>query len=221
MKELQRVSAQPDALTVLSVGASIAPEVERNITLDQQPAAPASSIYSGVLYAAAHLGELNGEAAMRAQNCVVTVSALWGAVSPTDAIPAYRLSMNTNLGDLGRLSTLWRKELDAVLAPRATGDVVVDCRSSSYIAAWKPAATLPTEWVSVKVLRDVNGKRSVVSHNAKHARGVLTHHLLTRNGEEPRTAQALAQAARECDHFLEVTLHDGPKNTATLELVVA
>jgi uncharacterized protein len=220
LRALARVSARPDAMERLGAGPSLAEDVARNTRLDVEPAAPASSVYTGVLYAAAGLTELDDAPAARAATTVRTVSALWGAVSPTDRIPAYRLSMGTDLAGVGPLAPSWRPHLERALAPLAEGDVVVDCRSAAYLAAWKPARG--TDWVTVRVLRELDGRRSVVSHNAKHARGVLTRHLLTRAAEPPSTSEDLLKAAHELvgTSFLEVSLVSARTGPATLELVV-
>lgn len=220
LDELARVSARPDALSALGVGASLVAEVERNTRLCAEPAGLGRDIYSGVLYDALGFDSMTDEQLALADSSVRVVSGLWGLVAPSDRIPAYRLSMGVSLGGAGKLAGLWKKELNAELAPLAQGGVIVDCRSATYVAAWKPAASLDTEWVAVKVLRELNGKRSVVSHNAKHARGVLARHLLTRVGSAPASAEELLKAARECDHFIEASLIKGKANAFTLELVV-
>jgi cytoplasmic iron level regulating protein YaaA (DUF328/UPF0246 family) len=43
----------------------------------------------------------------------------------------------------------------------------------------------------------VNGSRKVVSHFAKHTRGELARHLLSRRGKAPATPRDLLRAARE------------------------
>ena len=221
MRALANASARKSALDVLGFGPSLADDVARNTRLDSEPAARAASVYTGVLYAAAGLDDLTVEQTALAAASVRTVSALWGAVSPEDVIPAYRLSMGTDLPGVGPLAPTWRPHLEKVLSPLATGDVVVDCRSAAYLAAWKPAKG--TDWVSVRVLRELDGKRSVVSHNAKHTRGVLTRHLLNRTGEQPRTAEEVLKAAHELvgGALLDATLIDGKNGASTLELVVA
>lgn len=221
LDELARVSAQPDALDVLGVGASLGAEVERNISLRREPAGCGREIYSGVLYDAVDFSSLNQRSLALADDSVRVVSGLWGLVAPSDRIPAYRLSMGVSLGAVGKLSAVWKRELDNELAGLAQGTVIVDCRSANYVAAWKPKASLGTHWVAVKVLRELNGKRSVVSHNAKHTRGVLTRHLLTRAGQPPKTAQELLEAAQECADFLEVSLQHSKGNAYTLQIVVA
>ena len=200
LEALARVSALPDAVDALGVGASLADEVARNTRLLTEPAAPAARVYTGVLYAAAGLSGLLDDPAAReaARDSVRVFSGLWGAVSPADRIPAYRLSMGVDLPGVGKLAPAWRAPLAAALGQRAAGDVVVDCRSSTYVAAWKPAVSGPraAEWVTVRVVRETAGRRTVVSHNAKHTRGVLAGHLL-RRGVEPTTAAGLVEAAGE------------------------
>ncbi|AEG44621.1 YaaA family protein [Isoptericola variabilis] len=236
---LAAVSARPDATAVLKVGAGLAEEVARNVDLKAAPAAPASRVYTGVLYAAAGLADLPDGAGRRAAESVRIFSGLWGVVAPDDRIPAYRLSMGVDLPGVGKLATAWRPHLAEALDGRAAGDVVVDCRSAAYLAAWKPATTGAgaADWVTVRVVREADGSRSVVSHNAKHTRGVLTGHLLRRAGEPPSSAEDLLDAARELDgevigtevgtglsyRMIEAALHAPTTRTGprTLELVIA
>lgn len=189
------VSARPDAPAILGVGARVADELRHNRTLRTAPAAPAAAVYTGVLYAAAGLRGLRGRPARLARDSVRIFSGLWGVLTPADAVPAYRLAMGVDLPGAGRLAAFWRARLGTALDEQATADVVVDCRSAAYAAAWRPPAG-PAH-VVVQVVREQDGRRQVVSHNAKHTRGVLTHHLLTRGGRVPRTADELAGAAEE------------------------
>lgn len=219
---LVRVSRQRDALTVLGVGATLAEDVARNVRLRSAPAAPARDVYSGVLYAAAALDRLrDDDARARADAWVRTVSALWGAVGPADRIPAYRLSMGTDLPGVGPLAAAWRVPLAAELDPWARRDLVVDCRSAPYAAAWRVPTGGPGH-VAVSVVREAAGRRSVVSHSAKHTRGVLTRHLVTRDGAEPRTPEELRAAAEELVDrgVVGVELAPGPRTSHVLTLVV-
>lgn len=196
LEALAAVSRRPDAVRVLGVGTSLAAEVERNTRLDTEPAARASGIYSGVLYAAAGLDHLPDAARARADRSIRVVSALWGLVRPADRIPAYRLAMSTDLPGIGPLARAWRPLLAVELDPRAADELIVDCRSAAYLAAWRPPSGTPG-WVTVRVLRELDGRRSVVSHHAKHARGLLSRHLLVRPGDQPATPAALLAASRE------------------------
>nr|WP_246315966.1 peroxide stress protein YaaA [Kineococcus aurantiacus] len=183
---LVEVSARPDAADLLGAGASLADVVAANTTLRTRPAAKVSQVYTGVLYDALDLPTLPAAAAER----VLVVSALWGVLRPRDRVPGYRLSMGTSLPGVGPLAAFWRPRLAEVLAPRG---VVVDCRSAAYAAAWAPDADTARRTVGVRVLS--GGK--VVSHAAKHTRGLVARHLLTRPGRPPRTPAALHDAVVE------------------------
>lgn len=189
---LVRTSGGPDAVRLLGVGASLAGEVARNTRLREEPATDMTRVYSGVLFAAADLASLPATARRRARDHVAVVSALWGALSPGDRIPAYRLSMGTDLPGVGPLAAHWRGPLAMALGAEVEG-LVVDCRSAPYQAAWRPHGDAAEVTVAVRVLRD----GAVVSHDAKHTRGLLTRHLLTRPARLPRSPVRLAEAAAE------------------------
>lgn len=218
---LVAASGRPDACDVLGVSPGLAAEVARNTGLRTAPAARASRVYSGVLYGAAGLDALTPAARARAVGAVRVVSALWGVLTVDDVVPAYRLSMGPDLPGIGPLAAAWRGPLGVELAEQSEGRLVVDCRSATYRAAWTPTGA---SWVDVRVLREVDGRRSVVSHHAKHTRGVLTRHLVTRRGREPRDADELAHAASALvgEQLLAVELGPVPRRGArTLSLVVA
>ncbi|RKQ36247.1 YaaA family protein [Kocuria tytonis] len=180
MTELAAVSARDDALQLLGVGPSLAADVARNRVLRSAPAAPALEVYTGVLYDALDAGSLAGPARTAADESLLVVSALWGAVRPTDRIPAYRLAMGAALPGTGRLSTWWRPRLTPVLDELAAEQVVVDCRSAAYAAAWKPPAA---RTVTVRVEQQKpDGSRAVVSHHAKHTRGLVARALCEHRG---------------------------------------
>lgn len=191
---LMDASAAPDAHAVLGVGASLGTEVARNTVLESEPCAPAHQVYSGVLYDALDYGSLTAAQQTRANDAVVVVSALWGAIGFADPIPAYRLSMGIKLPGIGRLAAFWKAALTAPLDEYSAGRLVVDCRSSTYAAAWQPA---PATSAAVNVFQIRAGERKVVSHFAKHTRGELARHLLTRTGKAPATVEELRNAAAE------------------------
>lgn len=182
MEVLARLSASPDAADVLGLGPRSAADAALNVDLEHAPCAPAHELYTGVLYEAAGLADrARAEAAREVlASSIVVVSGLWGAVRATDALPDHRLAMGTALPGLGRMSAFWKKPLAPVLDALADG-VVVDCRSAAYAAAWQPAAGVggagepQSCLITVRVVREApDGGRTVVSHHAKHTRGLLT-----------------------------------------------
>lgn len=68
---------------------------------------------------------------------------------------------------------------------------MVDLRSASYAAFWRPAAELAGRVATVRVLQEVGSRRKVVSHFNKATKGRLVRALLER-GSAPRTPAALA-----------------------------
>ena len=190
---LAAVSVRPDALEVLGAGPALAAAVAANAHLRTRPAVPAARLYRGVLFDALDLPSLPAAAQRR----VLLVSALWGALTPRDRVPGYRLSMGTDLPGTGPLAAFWRPHLDAALEPAG---LVVDCRSAAYAAAWQPRPAVLERTAAVRVSRD--GR--VVSHSAKHTRGLVARHLLTRPGRAPRTPGQLLDAVAEA---FEARLH--------------
>jgi cytoplasmic iron level regulating protein YaaA (DUF328/UPF0246 family) len=216
---LVAASTRPDALALLGVGPSLAAEVDRNRHLAELPAVPASALYTGVLYDALGWPTLPAPARRRAVGRLLVVSALWGPLRPGDRVPPYRLSMDVDLPGTGPLAAFWRPHLAPVLEAAAGDGIVVDCRSATYAAAWRPAGALAQRTVTVRVLRERDGRRSVVSHMAKHTRGLVARHLLLRGGRDPRTPERLAAAIAEafdCE-LLPPTRAGTP---ATLDVIV-
>ena len=168
-RALAEVSDHPDAASALGVSPNLTADIARNLVLHTAAALPASQVYSGVLYDALSYATLETAARRRANRWVVVVSALYGAVRPTDSIAPYRLSMAVNLPGIGPLASVWRPQLARVLPVAAGRGPVVDCRSSTYAAAWAPQGDLAERWVQVRV--------PGATHLAKHTRGLVTRAL--------------------------------------------
>jgi cytoplasmic iron level regulating protein YaaA (DUF328/UPF0246 family) len=186
------------------------------VELHVAPTATAESVYSGALYDALGLADLDGASRRRARAWIVIVSALWGAVRLADRIPPYRLNMCGRLPGLAHLPMVWRGPLTDVLPAEARRGVVVDCRSAEYAQAWRPDAVLAERTVIVKVVRERNGERSAVSHNAKRTRGLVVRRIVT-EALDPRRPEGLADGL--APHF-EVDLRPPERRGACWELRV-
>lgn len=187
---LVAASARPDALDVLGAPKGAAERVAANVEVLRAPTLRAVDLYTGVLYDALDLASLDAPARRRANRRLLVISALFGAVQPGDRIPSYRLSMGVDLPGVGPLARVWREPLEQVLPVAAGRGLVVDMRSSTYVAAWRPSGPLAERTVAVHVVRDGPGGRSAVSHMAKHTRGLVARALLT-SGADPRTPEDL------------------------------
>lgn len=145
-------------------------EVDKDAVLTTSGTLPAARRYTGVVYEALSYATLSPAGRRRANASLRVASALFGLLSPTDRVPAYRLSGSTSLPGVGSLAAAWRPVLEPELT--AHRGLVVDLRSGPYAAlARVPGA------VQVRVLRETDGTRSVVSHDNKHTKGLLARAL--------------------------------------------
>jgi cytoplasmic iron level regulating protein YaaA (DUF328/UPF0246 family) len=180
-----------DALVALAADAPLArralkltgqqdAELAVNAALWSLPTMPALHRYTGVLYDALDYRSLPADARRRANGRLVVVSALFGALRPTDPIPAYRLSGGVSLPGIGPLRQVWPRVLAPVL--RDAG-FVVDLRSAAYLAL----APVPGA-VTVRVV-------GVASHFNKAHKGRLARALVSTPGRVSSVDGVLAAAA--------------------------
>lgn len=212
------------AAKILGLGPTQAGDVSRNATLAQAPAAAAREVYSGVLYDALGLQGLSGDAAGRADRSVVITSGLWGLLRPADRIPAYRLGGGVSLPGVGTLAAHWRSAVGAVLSEAAGDGVVVDLRSTTYDAFWRPGPELASRTVKVRVLHEHDGKRSVVSHHSKATKGRIARCLLEpgerHSGQLPGIPAQVADALGGLGWKVELAEPAGKNRPWTLDVVV-
>src|SRR4029453_787277 len=136
----------------LSEPASLDDLVRDNLAIPDAPTAKAEAVYSGVLYEALGLADLDAASRRRARAWIVVISALWGAIRIGDRIPSYRLPMCGRLPGLAHLPDVWRGPLSDVLPSAAGHGVMIDLRGAEYLTAWRPAGALAERTVAVKVV---------------------------------------------------------------------
>ncbi len=187
----------------LGLGPTQADLVERNAALRTAPTARADKIYTGVLYDALGLADLDPAARRRATRRLAVMSSLFGVVRPSDRIPAYRLSGDTNLPGAGIVSSYWKPFLDPVLSEAAGSGLVIDLRSGTYAGFWRPGPEISRKVATVRVLHEHNGTRKVVSHFNKATKGRIVRALLT-DGSNPGTPKALAEQLGDLGWTVEV-----------------
>jgi hypothetical protein len=208
------------ARTTLGLPPGLADEITRDAALETAPTAQARHVYSGVLYDALDLGSLPSAASRRATSRLVVTSALFGLLRLTDRIPAYRLSGDVTLPDVGTVASVWRAVLGDVLVPAAARGLVVDVRSGTYASFWRPPRRSARRVVGLRVLQEADGRRSVVSHLNKATKGRIVRSLLE-DGSDPRTPQALAELLGSLGWRVEPTPGaDGPDRPASYDVIV-
>lgn len=135
------------------------------------------------------------------EELTLVFSALFGPVRLTDLITPHRLSGSVKLPGQGSVASIWSKALKELLTQQLSGHVVVDLRSAEYGAMYRPArgGECLTLNIAVAKVNPATGKRSVVSHWAKHTRGLLAGALL-----EAVAGAQLSGSEGDVDEILQV-----------------
>jgi cytoplasmic iron level regulating protein YaaA (DUF328/UPF0246 family) len=188
----------PASLKALGITHRQADEVARNAELWTSPTLPWLSRYTGVLYDALDIGSFRKPALAKAQQRLAVASALFGVVSGTDRIPAYRLSGGSSLPSIGTLGPLWRPALEPVFA--GIDDLIVDLRSGTYAGL----ARIPGS-VTVRVVTEVSpGVRKTVSHFNKAYKGKVAA-ALAKAPRDPSTVDQLVRVITRAGLAIERT----------------
>ncbi|MDT9595026.1 peroxide stress protein YaaA [Nocardioides zeae] len=183
------------AAATLGLGATQTDLAARNATLRTAPTARAEAIYTGVLYDALDLASLDAAARRRLGRVAVT-SSVFGIVRPADRIPSYRLSGDVTLPGLGSVAGHWRTHLGPAVVEAVGTGLLVDLRSGTYAAFWRPSGPVAARTVTVRVLHEHQGRRKVVSHFNKATKGRIVRAVLA-DGGTPRTPGAFATQLRD------------------------
>jgi cytoplasmic iron level regulating protein YaaA (DUF328/UPF0246 family) len=143
-------------------------------------ATPAIGVYSGVLYQALGFATLSASAKARAQASIVIISAKYGAILPSTPIENYKEKIDNKA-----MRDVVAEVLD--LRVRNKGELIIDCRSSTYKTIWRA----PTDQcVEIAVSTVIDGERKVVTHMSKKTRGEITRWLV-QSRSIPKTPEDL------------------------------
>lgn len=204
--DVQNTALLADAAQIFKLGPKNAHEISQNLEVYDAPALAAWQLYDGVLYEAAKFAQIfsSGEPSQGSQGQVgnhrgdqpqvsqgqcgqgqleeltLVFSALFGPVRLTDLITPHRLSGSVKLPGQGSVASIWSKALKELLTQQLSGHVVVDLRSAEYGAMYRQTRGSDCLLLNIGVAKvnPATGKRSVVSHWAKHTRGLLAGALL-------------------------------------------
>jgi uncharacterized protein len=151
---------------------------------------PAVLAFDGDVYGGLDASALKPADLAWAQDHLVILSGLYGALRPLDRLQPYRLEMGTALPNpRGKdLYAWWGDQLAEHLNERLAGErtpVVVNLASQEYSrAALRPALTAR---VVDCVFEDwKGGQYKVISFFAKRARGLMARHAIVKRARSPR-----------------------------------
>lgn len=218
---LMRLSREKDAAHLLHAGAKAESMVAAQANLMSLPCAEAIRIYTGVLYKAIGYDSMKISEREFADTHLLIFSGLFGILRPSDFIPAYRLPMGIALPEIGSNKTLWKNALKDF--PLPCGNLIVDCRSESY-KVWTPEKSSDSpQIVQVGAVAENprTGSRKVVSHRAKHYRGLLTRSIIAAHTELDSAAElaGFSQTLIGQGALRSVELHQITQRTFRLTLI--
>lgn len=225
--DVQNIALLVDAAQIFKLGPKNAHEISQNLEVYDAPALAAWQLYDGVLYEAAKFAQIfsSGDSSQGSQSqggqgqggqgqgnqpqggqgqleeLTLVFSALFGPVRLTDLITPHRLSGSVKLPGQGSVASIWSKALKELLTQQLSGHVVVDLRSAEYGAMYRQTRGSDCLLLNIGVAKvnPATGKRSVVSHWAKHTRGLLAGALL-----EAVAGGQLSGSEGDVDEILQV-----------------
>jgi hypothetical protein len=168
----------PSAKTrsILSISAKQDFEIARDQQLLTAPTGPAWSIYTGVLYDAIGIATLSPVAKAKFEKENFVVSALFGLISASNVIPAYRLSGDTVVPKIGTLTKFWSTAITDALS--MSQEFIIDLRSGNYVKLGVTPAAIADQVVVPRILqRMLKGPPKVVSHSNKASKGRIVRAL--------------------------------------------
>jgi len=214
----QREKIVAAAAKTLGIGHTQWDQVDLNAELLTAPTLRADRLYTGVLYDALNLADLPTDARRRATRWLGITSSLFGMVRINDALPSYRLPGGTTLPGVGSVAAHWRSALTDTMEAAAHQGLLIDLRSSTYAAFWRPSPEVAARTATVRVLHEVNGQRKVVSHFNKATKGRIVRALLV-DGGTPQTPTDLADHLATLGWTVEVGAPS--KNGLALDVIVS
>ncbi len=197
-------ASEKRAIEALGISRGQVGEIARDAELASTPVAPASEVYTGVLYDRLDFATLGTVGTKRAAKNLLISSALWGLLAPADRIPYYRFSMKARLPRIGALPAFWRESLTAAMVDAGhdeAGGLVLDMRSGAYSAAWKPKQA---RLVTVRGFTETGGRRKAISHMAKAVRGDVARIALSARAM-PKDVETLAGLLEKNGMTVELT----------------
>lgn len=206
------------AVAALGLGPTQAGHVRANTRLKRAPAGPALDVYTGVLFEALDARSLRGAERTRLNQLVAISSALFGLVRPEDRIPAYRLSGDTSLPDLGPMSSVWREQVSGQL--QQENGLILDLRSGAYVALGPVPPAIADRSVVGRILHEHAGKRSIVSHHNKATKGRIVR-ALAQASSRPGSIPDLLDALAGLGYTVELQPARKPGIPATVDVIVS
>lgn len=158
---------------------ALAAAVQANLSVFNSPLMAAIDRYSpGAMYQAMEFAGLPTGAQRRLLENGIIFSGLFGLLRPDDLIPEYRLRMDAQLPEIGKVSRYWRPVLSPLVNEAVRGKFVWNLLPGTHQDAWEDQATYRA-MVEVKFFREEKkGQRAPLSHGIEELRGALVNYVV-------------------------------------------
>ena len=163
-------------------------------TFSADNARPALFAFNGDVYEGLDAYSLTADEIAWAQNHVLMLSGLYGALRPLDWMQPYRLEMGTRLVTArgSNLYQFWGQQIAQLINERQSDDtqpVVVNLASQEYFKS------VDTQHLRARVVECVfedykGGKYKIISFHAKHARGLMARYAIQHRLTQPEQLMA-------------------------------
>lgn len=161
-------------------------------SFDTQNARQAILAFNGDVYEGLRATELSDDALEWAQQHVVMLSGLYGALRPLDLMRPYRLEMGTRLATARgtNLYAFWGSRIADYLNEQGD-DVVLNLASEEYFKV------VDLKALKARVIQCVFQERKgdswkVISFHAKRARGLMARHVIDHRITDPEALKSFA-----------------------------
>ncbi|MFN3916108.1 MAG: peroxide stress protein YaaA [Flavobacteriales bacterium] len=155
-------------------------------------AKPAVLVFSGEVYRGLEASKLNPKQLEYAQQHLVILSGLYGALRALDNMLPYRLEMGTPLATNAKTKNLyayWGGRVTEYLNELSKGKPLINLASNEYFKVVKPK--LYKGEIATPVFKEFkNGKHVTVMTYAKQARGKMTRYIIENKIEMPEKLKA-------------------------------
>lgn len=203
----QLAADEVESARVLKLGPKQRGETAVNAGVWLTQTMPAIERFTGVLYDAIDWGGLTSRARQFLHDHVLIQSALFGLIRARDEIPAYRMSFDTRIPNVGPLHKVWSavgtSVIESLLTDHDTAPIL-DLRSEGY-AALSPLPEHERTFFVRAVGRATDGTLRQLNHFNKKGKGVFVNRLAS---TFPAWSESQALVSGNPSRTSGTTVHD-------------
>lgn len=201
---------------------SAAADLAVNVRLLTAPTMPAIDRFQGVVFDGLGFASMDPAGRRVAMRTVFIASGAFGLLAAGEPVPDHRVPMSASVPGIGGLTPYWRRHLaDTIPAMVASRHLVVDLRSSDYLATPPVPAAASRHVLSVRVVTERAGARTVVSYSSKLSKGLLARALVAAEASGVKVRKPVDVAEVAAEQGFRVEQGTQANGQPSLDLVLA